>query len=319
MSSSSFFAALFALASAPAQAAGGTVKVTPLGSEAGEFCARDRALLFEDPNGTTILFDAGLTVNGSADTRVPADLDLVLLTHTHGDHLGAAFLSGGDCGNPAFAAPAPNTTTADVVAGTVAKLFVGLGMQGFLQKKVVAAGGTASQVDVLLYGGSRTIGGVKVAVVGTVHNNNLGANFLSDATHAAALAADGLSAYVGPTHGYILQFTNGLKVYLSGDTGHTSDMKLIVRDFYKANLAVLNIGNIFTMGPEEAAFAANKLIKPKSVIASHANEEATSGGVVIAGTKTDQFSKLVKVPVHVPTSGDVMEFNGNGKCVAGAC
>ena len=49
-------------------------------------------------------------------------------------------------------------------------------------------------------------------------------------------------------------FTNGLRVYLSGDTGQISDMQTVVKGFYGANLAVLNIGDIFTTGPEEAAF-----------------------------------------------------------------
>ena len=35
------------------------VKVTPLGGQEGEFCRQDRALIFEDPNGTRILYDAG--------------------------------------------------------------------------------------------------------------------------------------------------------------------------------------------------------------------------------------------------------------------
>ena len=38
------------------------VKVTPLGSHDGEFCPQDRALVFEDPNGTRILYDPGRTV-----------------------------------------------------------------------------------------------------------------------------------------------------------------------------------------------------------------------------------------------------------------
>ena len=36
-----------------------TVKVTPLGGIDGEFCPQDRALVFEDPNGTRILYDPG--------------------------------------------------------------------------------------------------------------------------------------------------------------------------------------------------------------------------------------------------------------------
>ena len=44
----------------------------------------------------------------------------------------------------------------------------------------------------------------------------------------------------------------------------------IVRRYYKAELAIINIGDIFTMGPEEAAFAVNELIKPKAAIVAHA-------------------------------------------------
>jgi hypothetical protein len=40
------------------------VKVTPLGGRAGEFCPQHRAPVFEDPNGTRILYDPGRTVAG---------------------------------------------------------------------------------------------------------------------------------------------------------------------------------------------------------------------------------------------------------------
>ena len=47
------------------------VNVTPLGGAAGELCPQDRALVFEDPNGTRILYDPGRTVAGVAE---PVDL-----------------------------------------------------------------------------------------------------------------------------------------------------------------------------------------------------------------------------------------------------
>ena len=46
------------------------VKITPLGSIEGEFCAFDRAMIFEDPDGTRILYDAGRTVAGPDDPRL---------------------------------------------------------------------------------------------------------------------------------------------------------------------------------------------------------------------------------------------------------
>ena len=59
-------------------------------------------------------------------------------------------------------------------------------------------------------------------------------------------------------------------------------------------------------------------IKPKAVIASHANEAATEGGRVNPGSRTKQFIDLVKArPVHLPLSGKTMEFDGNAKCVRG--
>ena len=59
------------------------------------------------------------------------------------------------------------------------------------------------------------------------------------------------------------------------------------------------------------------MLKPASVIVSHANEVATEGGKVIAGTKSEIFMKATNVPVHLPLSGVTMEFDANGKCVAG--
>ena len=55
------------MASQPSGA--GVVKITALGSHDGEFCARDRAMVFEDPDGTRILYDAGFTVRGANDPR----------------------------------------------------------------------------------------------------------------------------------------------------------------------------------------------------------------------------------------------------------
>ena len=46
------------------------------------------------------------------------------------------------------------------------------------------------------------------------------------------------------------------------------DMKTIIGDFYKPDIAILPIGGVFTMGPEEAAFAC-KLIRAKKVIPEH--------------------------------------------------
>ena len=97
----------------------------------------------------------------------------------------------------------------------------------------------------------------------------------------------------------------------------TAEQDLVVRGFYGAELAVINIGDTFTTGPKEAAHVINNMVKPVSVIPSHANEEATKNGKVVAGSRTDIFSKAVTMPVHLPLSGKTMEFDGGGKCVSG--
>ena len=301
----------------PAEAA--NVKITPLGSHDGEFCRLDRALIFEDPNGTRILYDAGRTVAGPDDPRL-GKIDAVLLSHVHGDHLGDRHIdkvNAGACGKPEFpVVAAPNSNSVNIVLGKRAKFLVGGEMASFFSQKVKSLGGDRKLVQLVRFGATREVGGVTVASVPAVHSNGLNPAFV-DADLAAILRASGLTAYVGPPGGYVLTFSNGLVTYLSGDTGITAEQDLVVRGHYKANLAVLNIGGTFTTGPTEAAYVINDLVQPASVIASHANEEATRDGKLLSGTRTETFTKTVKVPVHLPLSGRTMEFDGNGKCVAG--
>ena len=296
-----------------------TVKVTPLGSHTGEFCRVDRALIFEDPDGTRLLYDAGRTVRGPEDQRL-GQIDAVLLSHVHGDHLGDAYQNApnaGTCASPDRPVSAtPNSNTVDIVVATEAKFLVGGEMASFFARKVEAAGGDRSQVQLVRFGGVRQIGGVTVASVPAVHSNGISPAFLGGDL-AESLAANGLTAYVGPPGGYVVQFSNGLVVYLSGDTGITAEQDSVVRQFFHANLVVMNIGGIFSTGPTEAAFVINDLVKPNAVIASHANELATVGGKVQAGTKTEAFVAAVNVPVHVPLSERTMEFDGDAKCVSG--
>jgi L-ascorbate metabolism protein UlaG (beta-lactamase superfamily) len=302
-----------------AAAVAGNVKITPLGSHDGEFCARDRAMVFEDPDGTRILYDAGFTVRGPNDPRL-GKIDAVLLSHVHGDHIGPAHqpaANAGACGNPDFSVNVtPNSNTVDIAVGKKAKLMVGAELGSFFAAKMKTAGGNPGQVQLVRFGAMAKVGGVRVATVPAAHTNGLPPEFL-DKNLGDALRANGLTAYVGPPNGYVLAFTNGLVVYLSGDTGITAEQELVVRRYYKANLAVINIGDVFSTGPTEAAYVIDELVRPSAAIASHANEVATQGGKVLPGTRTEAFMKAAKVPTHVPLSGKTMEFSGSGRCVSG--
>ena len=108
-----------------------------------------------------------------------------------------------------------------------------------------------------------------------------------------------------------------MTAYSQADTGLHSEMKTIVHDFHKANLAVLNLGQN-EMPPDAAAYAVNELIQPATVIASHPNEWVTVEGKVRPNTRTKRFIDMVKGrPVYLSLSGKTMEFDGNAKCVAG--
>ena len=79
----------------------------------------------------------------------------------------------------------------------------------------------------------------------------------------------------------------------------------------------MNIGDVFTTDQTQGAYVMNKLVQPTGVIVSHANEVATKGGKVVAGTKTTKFIKATKVPVHLPLSEQTMSFDAVGKCTSG--
>ena len=320
MKRSIWIAALGALGAAlafpvPAQ----TVKVTPLGGIDGEFCAQDRALVFEDPNGTRILYDPGRTVAGASDPRL-GKVDIILVSHMHGDHVGNAHNkapNSGSCDKPDLSVSAlPNSNVVNIALAKKSKIVTGSEMPAFFAAKLKANGGDPANSILTRFGGSVTIGGVRIATVTAMHSNGLDPDYIGGELGKAMKEA-GIAGDVGLATGYVLRFSNGLVAYLSGDTGITADQELVVRNHYSAKLAVMNIGDGFTTGPVEAAYVINELVKPASVIASHANEVGSVDGKVRPGSKTEAFMKAVKAPVHIPLSGKTMEFDAAGRCAVG--
>jgi len=295
------------------------VKVTPLGSHTGEFCRFDRAMIFEDPDGTRILYDAGRTVAGVEDERL-GNIDVVLVSHMHGDHVGDKHMpkvGAGSCAQPEFTVDATGeTNSVKIAVGKKAKIITGSEMPKFFAKKLAAAGGDPKSSLLVRFGASRQVNGVTLTTVPAAHSNGVSGRFVGGRL-GELLDAVGLTAYAGPPTGYVVTFSNGLVAYLSGDTGITAEQKTVVADHYQAKLAVINIGDTFTTGPKEAAYVINELIKPVSVIPSHANEQATESGKLIAGTRTEKFLNNTQVPAFLPLSGKTLSFNGMGQCVKG--
>ena len=339
-----------------------TVRITPIGQRTGEYCARDRALLFEDPTGIRILYDPGVTVSGGADPRLGA-VDAILVSHSHFDHIGYQKLTQNPddpqaaCGITPVTSKFGNTTTAEIAAFKNSAVLVNGGMAVFLVRKIQNVLGTcvgsscrgvatpscpssntegsgANETVVpvgfpctlgLAFGSLRILTraagapGVRINMVGALHSDSLfnpALLFTSDL--AGEMNQDGLQGYDGLANGFVLTFTNGLKVYLTGDTGPTSDMALIVRGIYHPKLVVANMDGLNNMGPEEAAYAMTRLVEAAAVIPSHAEEAVTVNGQLKPNTRTAEFIRLLGgIPAYLPLSGRTMEFNGKARCVGG--
>jgi L-ascorbate metabolism protein UlaG (beta-lactamase superfamily) len=87
------------------------------------------------------------------------------------------------------------------------------------------------------------------------------------ADHSCGIQDGDEFVYGGEACGYVIEFETGLKIYHAGDTNVFGDMK-IIRDLYAPDIAMLPIGDHFTMGPREAAYACD-LLKPSTVIPMH--------------------------------------------------
>lgn len=102
-------------------------------------------------------------------------------------------------------------------------------------------------------GGSQVIGDFEITMTHAFHSNSIDDH--------------GVRLYGGEPAGYIVRMPGGFKIYHAGDTALFGDMKLI-GELYKPDLAMLPIGDRFTMGPREAARAI-RLLGAKHVIPMH--------------------------------------------------
>jgi L-ascorbate metabolism protein UlaG (beta-lactamase superfamily) len=87
------------------------------------------------------------------------------------------------------------------------------------------------------------------------------------ANHSNSIVDDGKVIYGGEPGGFIVRLPGGLVIYHAGDTNLFGDMRLI-GEMYRPQLALLPIGDIFTMGPREAAQAI-RLLGVRHVVPMH--------------------------------------------------
>jgi len=102
-------------------------------------------------------------------------------------------------------------------------------------------------------GGSLTLDGITISMV--------------HADHSAGWTEDVPPVYLGEPVGFVLRLENGLTVYVAGDTALFGDMRLI-GEIHAPDIALLPIGDRFTMGPA-AAGRACEWLGVKQVVPMH--------------------------------------------------
>jgi L-ascorbate metabolism protein UlaG (beta-lactamase superfamily) len=90
---------------------------------------------------------------------------------------------------------------------------------------------------------------------------------MTHAYHSSSIQDGKERVYAGEAAGYVIRMPGGVSIYHAGDTALFGDMKLI-GELYKPDIACLPIGDLFTMGPREAAYAI-RLLDVKHVIPIH--------------------------------------------------
>lgn len=185
------------------------------------------AFLLESPLGVCVLIDPWLdNPKAPPGAKEVGKIELILITHGHGDHIG---------------------NTVELASKTGAKVVA------IHEVSLYLTGKGLTNVQGMNKGGSLKSDGVTVTMV--------------DARHSSDIDNESPPLPGGEAAGYVVEFANGYRVYHAGDTALFGDMKLI-GEVHKPDLALLPVGDLFTMGPREAARAC-EMIKPKKVIGMH--------------------------------------------------
>jgi L-ascorbate metabolism protein UlaG (beta-lactamase superfamily) len=155
----------------------------------------------------------------------PDRCDLIALTHGHSDHVGETVEIAKRFGCPVIAL---------------------VELRGWLSTQGLSEDMSESPNK----GGTVERDGIKIT--------------LTDANHSSSASEKGRFLYLGEPAGVVIELENGTTLYFAGDTNVFGDMSLIGR-IYKPDVAVLPIGDHFTMGPREAAVALELLAVSRCV------------------------------------------------------
>jgi L-ascorbate metabolism protein UlaG (beta-lactamase superfamily) len=172
--------------------------------------------LVKTPEGKRLLIDPWVQGNPACPEKWKKleGVDAMLVTHGHFDHIGDAV---------------------EIARTNEPKMVVGI-----FELCHWLAGKGVKHCAAMNKGGTQEVAGTRATMV--------------HAVHSCGIVDGDKIVYGGEACGYVVEFSNGFRLYHAGDTAVFSDMALIGK-LYRPDLALLPVGDHFTMGPREAAEA----------------------------------------------------------------
>lgn len=178
------------------------------------------------PGGNHILIDPFLKNNPTTpdEWKEPEEVDYILLTHGHGDHVG---------------------DTIEIAKRSGCKVVSNVELSGLLKKH-----------------GLPEDQAVEFNKGGTIHYDDFSVTLVS-ANHSSSFQGE----YAGDPGGLVISMENDICIYHLGDTNIFADLELYGQ-MYVPHIALVPMGDHYTMGPQEAAYA-TELIGPDVAIPIH--------------------------------------------------
>ena len=236
------------------------------------------AMRITTPGGKVIMIDPWILGNPKTPAQFKnldalGKIDVILVTHAHGDHFGDAVA---------------------LAKKNNARMWGPAGLDQQLQTLGELPAELAPRIN--KSGTIKPFPGVKITQVHAEHSSEL--LWTNPATKKQE------TLFGGEPVGFIIELEDGFRIYHMGDTGLFGDMKMI-GEYYRPDLVMIPIGGHFVMDPRDAAKATKEFVQPKYAIPMH-----YASNPFLVGTPQEYVDALGGYPVKVfPINpGDKLRF-----------